>query len=807
MGQDTVLVGTIMEKSTRETLPFANAVFVNQADSGISYINVFAINETVFSGSVTDDRQKPLEYFTVVLLSVEDSSVVKGGAFTDGYFEMALTKADNYILQIACLGYETFSKNIYVGESKQLIDLGTIVLSEDISLVDEIEITAKRPLFTQEAGKLTVNVQGTSLSGTGSLVDVMKRSPGLIVDSYNNVKVFGKGVPVIYIDNREVVSNEELEALQSADISRIEIDRNPSARYSAAGHAVVHIKTKKARLNNLSWLIHNNATYGRRFSNSAGLQMNQKSAKWANLISYSSGFHNYRDYNYSYERQTQSEYDLSNEVDEINKYTYKLHRLFSGNNFYINKRHVLGVQLNGFWNNSDQAADKDQIVKKTNTLQSERQITEDETRAVRLYNSTLSYSLNPDTLNHLSVILGYSYKSNKKEAFIDELNRNSLSYFNYNIKSNSHYHVYSVRADYKFSLFGMLTVTTGGRYSNVVSSGESSSFDLNKNTFNYSESSKIDDKIAAGYFQLTKQIGGFSIEGGLRFENTDSHIKASGSVVDTTYRSLFPSCLVDFEPSKKLSVNLSYSRRITRPSFSQINPNMSYLDSLAYMVGNPFLKPTYSHNIELGCTFLDNLYVTLGHTWKHNHIVNSATNDQSNSDILIWSYNNIDSSRAFTMGATFAKSFRAYSGNIEINMEKPYSEIPYLASTIIRNKMTWYISVRNEVNVTPNMMLNCDFDFQSDGEDEITYFYSNYSLSAGVELKLFKQKLLLSLTANDILNTGDARHWEDRYGTIVSGMRSDQDRTYVRVGIRYNLNRFKPSVQKRSGNSEELNRL
>ncbi len=770
-------------------------------------INVFAINETVLSGNVTDDRQKPLKYFTVALFSARDSSVIKGGAFTDGYFELTLEKADHYILQISCLGYKPVSRNFSIKENEPRIDIGTLVLTEDVATIGEIEVTAKRPLFTQETGKLIINVQGTTLSDAGSLVDVLKKSPGLIIDNNNNIKVFGKGAPVIYINNREVVSNDELEALQSADINKIEIDRNPSARYSAAGHAVVHIKTKRAKLDNLSWLIHNTTTHGRRFRNSTGLQMNQKSAKWANLVSYSYGLHSFRDYHYSYERQTQSEYDLSNEVDEISEYTYKIHRLFSGNDFQINEKHIFGIQFNALWNDKNKEANKEQLIKKTDTSESARQIAEDEIRETRLYNTTLSYNLNPDTLNNLSVILGYSYKSNTEEGLIHELNMNSLSDFKYNIKSNSDYHVYSVRTDYKLSLFRFITATAGGRYSNVVSNGESSSFDINKNTFNYSENSEIDDKIAAGYFQLEKQAGRFSIEGGLRFENTDSHVKASGSVIDTTYRNFFPSCSVDFNPSEKLSVNLSYSRRITRPSFLQINPNMSYMDSLAYMVGNPFLKPAYSHNIELGCTFFDNLHLTLGHTWKHNHIVNNAVNDQTNPDILVWSYNNIDNSRAFLLGATFAKSFKFYSGNVEIDMEKPYSEIPYLNSTIIRNKAMWYLSIRNEINLTRNMMLNCDFDFQSDGEDEITYFYSNYRLSAGAKLKLFKQKLLLSLTANDILNTGEANHWEDRYGTIVSGIKSDQDLTYIKVGIRYNLNRFRSSVKERSGNSEELNRL
>jgi len=156
-------------------------------------------------------------------------------------------------------------------------DIG-IIRMDNISL-GQMNVIAKRPVFRQNEGKLVIDVKGTVLSEAGDLFDVMRRSPGLIVDNDNNITVFGKGSPIVFINNREVTNKTELESLRSDDISSFEIDRNPSAEYSASGMAVVRIKTKKITKDQLRLQIYNQTYLLRKTSTVSGVKLINKTVK------------------------------------------------------------------------------------------------------------------------------------------------------------------------------------------------------------------------------------------------------------------------------------------------------------------------------------------------------------------------------------------------------------------------------------------------------------------------------------------------------------------------------------------------
>lgn len=762
-------------------------------------------NKILVHGTVADQNNNPVEYFNVSLLSPSDSLIIETGTFVDGYFELSVQKGEKYILQISNSFFATKYVNL-AADSDAPIDLGKTTIDWK-TLPDVVIVAHKKRLFRQEKGKLIVDVQGSSLSNAGSLVDALKRSPGLIVDSKNNITVFGKGSPIIYIDEKELVSAEELEALQSSDIDRIEIDRNPSAQYSAAGHAIVRIKTKRAKTDRLALLLYNDATLGRRFRNVTGIQINNKKEGLRNLISYSYGDQNYKDYSDSYEIRTRPDYTIENNGKMVSKYGYNRHRLFSGNDYAINKQQNIGVQFSGSWNDGYDRSNNLQKIIKTNNPVIDRKIRKTGNSLNNLCDVNINYQLSLDSLSSFSAIFGYANKKSNSGNLIEESNVNSQNSSLSEIKNDNKYDVYSAKADYKFAPFKSFATTIGIRYAEVVNNGESKSLNQETGMSNYDQQNRINDKIGAAYFQVEKQVTNFTIEGGMRFESTNSSAKAGDVKLDTTYNKFFPSLSVSYEPSDKFNVNLSYSRRIRRPAFKEINPNMDYGDTLSYGAGNPFLKPEYSDNLELSTNLFKDFTFTVGYTKKKNFIVTTALNDKTNPDILCYTYSNIKESHIISTGITFSKSYKIYSGSMEVYVSRPYAKVPYLESVIILKQPTWYFSVRNELNMFKNLALNCNFAYSSAGDDGITHWYSYYNLSAGAMLYLFDRKLQLSLTANDILNKAGSNNWEDRYGNNISGMRSDQDYTYVQFGIRYNFNNFKTLVHKLTSNSEELDRL
>lgn len=232
----------------------------------INLLSVSYVSASVIKGKCLGTDNQPLPYFIVAILSPSDSSMVFGGAFIDGDFKFNDIKKGNYLVQIRCLGYHSVTFHTEVTQDKDMeIDLGAIKM--EFIEIEEVVVTAKYPVFKRKEGKLFVIVKNTYLSEAGNLLDALKISPGLIVDHDNNILVPGKGAPIIYINNKEVQNKAEIEALQSEDIESIEIDRNPSAKYSASGKAIVQIFTRKINKEQTHLQIFNRSTFARKFSN------------------------------------------------------------------------------------------------------------------------------------------------------------------------------------------------------------------------------------------------------------------------------------------------------------------------------------------------------------------------------------------------------------------------------------------------------------------------------------------------------------------------------------------------------------
>lgn len=758
---------------------------------------------TTIKGKVLNGSGVPIEYVHIVISSSPDSIVIASGTFVNGDFEFAGLDKGRYDIAFSCFEYIT--KVIPIVVADNTVDMGDIAMQPEIHQLKQITVTANRPLFKQEHGKLIVNVDNTILSESGSLIDLLKRSPGLIVDANDKISVFGRGVPIIYINDKEIISPSELESLRSTDIDRIEIDRNPSSQYSAAGHAVLKIITKRAKADKISLMLYDNLVFSRKISNIIGIQLDHKSGKWANLLSYSFVNTNHLDYNKSYEVNTQPDYTIYNDGDITNEYSNDGHNIFSGNEYNINASNKIGLQFSGMWN--DGVSDKltYQAMRRTGDQNVLRRINQRKSSSNHLYNTNVSYQHNPDSVNTFSLTLGYAYMDSNADNLIHETELADNMVQNSRTKSKSVYSVYSAKADYGFRLWNFAEMKSGVKYSQIIDEGKSNHWNTDTGTLDYFQDSRINDKIAAAYFEFTKEMGDFSVSGGLRYEYTSSKTAVDEGRIDTAYNSVFPSLMIDYSKNK-LNISLSYSRRIGRPSFDQINPNMVYFDALSYGIGNPFLKPTYSNNIELNFSIHDIGFIA-GYTFKKDYIDHTAVNDPVNPDITRWSFSNIDRVESFMLGVTYAKSWRIFSIGYEAYVEKPHVRVHYLNEEIVLKKPIWHISLSNTLNITKNLIFNIDFDYQSAGEDGITFWQSTWNLTAGILWKLFDNRLVLSLNANDIFKTVNLNTWEDRYGNIITGMKSNQDYRYLRIGIRYNFNNIRSGIRKRQSNTEEIERL
>lgn len=164
------------------------------------------------SPTLTEEKQ-PIEFANIALLS-EDSTFIQGTCSrSDGSFELLPPAPGNYLLQISSIGYKTLCQPCPTGSTHNWI------LQTDAVLLTATVITAARPVFRLKGGKLETSVRQTLLASLNDANDVLKHIPGLR-SSDEGYTVFGKGTPVIYIDNRLLQDNSELQRLSAADIEK-----------------------------------------------------------------------------------------------------------------------------------------------------------------------------------------------------------------------------------------------------------------------------------------------------------------------------------------------------------------------------------------------------------------------------------------------------------------------------------------------------------------------------------------------------------------------------------------------------------
>ena len=237
------------------------------------------------SGTALTKDNKPIEFGNVIALSIKDSSLLKGVPFQNGDFKLDGILIDSVIIKISSIGYSDFVKAVVRQNSDSIINLGKIVLKEDNTL-SEITVSAKTPLFEMDGEKVKVNVEKTALNSAGNALDVLRRSPGIMVSNSDNVSVFGKGAAIIYLDGLLISSTDILKSLPSNEIKSIEIIRNPSSKYDAAGMAVINITTIRNSLQGYTGNIIQNVLIGKYVFTYSGFRLSQTKNKWTTNFSY-----------------------------------------------------------------------------------------------------------------------------------------------------------------------------------------------------------------------------------------------------------------------------------------------------------------------------------------------------------------------------------------------------------------------------------------------------------------------------------------------------------------------------------------
>ncbi|MEO6819841.1 MAG: outer membrane beta-barrel protein [Ginsengibacter sp.] len=765
------------------------------------------VAQNKYGGMVTDDKNFPLPFATI-LLSQNDQFLTATTTDEFGKFNLdfPLLKNQKYSLKLSLVGYITFVYPFIYPDT----GFSKFILLKNKELLNEITVTANQPLVTRRADRYIINVENSILANGNLGLEVLRKSPGLWVNNNGGIRIKGnQSVTVMINDVVQRMSEDELaeylKSLRSEDINQIEVIQNPPAEYEAAGPGgIIHIILKKSRKDGLNGSLYGlNRLQGDQFYISDGANLDYKVKKYyfTGAVSLS------RDRNSSYANSNitypdNSMYKTNGTRDNDNR----RQQFRFGIGYDINKNQTIAIQsisignqfYNKFYTSSYYEDAKEQTTGKAFT---------DWVRKPLFISNTLNYSWKSDSLGSLfKIVADYMYgKKSELNQFTATYN-DALQNITYRVSTPVETNIYSLQADYTKMLSGKLQVKAGAKYAKSKKDNELIREDfqskewkkdsLMSNRFLYNEN------IIMFYVAMEKTVGKTEMKAGLRAEETFSNGNSltSSQQFKREYLGWFPSIFISHTLNEKKgnSVYLNYARRLKRPGFQELNPYRLQFDNHTIMLGNPYLTPQYTHNVEAGYHFLHDFSATIYLAITDRVIGQIAMPVMGN--IIEYQYQNLDKNTEY--GISLSAPFRISKGWTSSNSAFAY----YAAYTINQVKLqqqTFALKSNHNINLKNLMDIEVIAEYRSKYVEANTVMGSQFYCDLGISRKILKGKGRLKLYCSDITNSSREKEITNYAGTHIYYYQKRQTRN-LSISINYNFSAGKKFNAKKieTGNTD-----
>ena len=757
-------------------------------------------SQTLF-GVVKDAADNsPVAFATAALLR-PDSSVITGVmAIDNGTFVIDKVAEGDYIVQVSFLGYE--KKNLKVNVPTQS-DLGDILLNENATMLEEVVVTSTRPLVVQRLDRIVVNVAGNIITSGLNVQDLLKQLPGLVVDQYGSVKLNGK-TATVYIDGRPTRLPAEqivqmLNGMMGDVVDRVELIDNPSSRYEAdLSAAIVNIRLKR----DASLGINGTAQMGvgfteHNFASQGGLNLNYRSKK-INL---------YGNYGYSNISRNSDIYQTCSYGGTVPK-TYDQHTLLknwgpsntlrAGIDWFITPKQTIGFLFNGTHINRDgDMAAKANIMRtgtsKVDSIELSDSRTINKSR-MQMYNLNYRLAIKEGEEITMDVDYGNVYAhswQNMQRHYLETDGNEKRPSSEFQNKGPRNIDILSLKIDYVKPFWEKSRLEAGLKTGQTITDNEflwenlingSWEADLNEsNRFRYIE------KVSAAYATFSHQFGKFSAMAGLRAEYTS--FKGESATIDTSfthsYFDWFPSAYLQYQINSTQVLNISYSRKIGRPSFSSLNPFRTYIDPFTFQSGNPDLKPCYLSSIALRYkikSYSVNLsYNTINDMFFQDYIQDDATHTTG----LI--QKNIGKSQFLSLGVYAPIKFTAwYTLNINTQIAYNKDDTYHNGERFLHDFINANASLQHILTIMPTMRAYIQMLWSKPSWQGINYFKDVYYMSAQIEKSFWDHRLSLTLSCNDLFSSMVYRS-KINFGNINQTAKEDQHQRRILLTARYNF--------------------
>lgn len=754
----------------------------------LSFIDVAAQS---IQGRVLDERERPLAYANVVLLTRD--SVFTDGTTTSDTGEFLLhpsqTNGGKYLIRISCIGYETLNR-ICQNDS-----LGDIQLTPQANMLSEVSVTA--PNYRMKGNGLIVSVQNTLLSHLEDVGKMLEFIPGLQYDN-DGLRVFGKGRPLVYLNGRILTDMTELERLKSSDIATVEVIKNPGAAYSASSQAVVKIRTVRKKGDGLSVDLKSYLQLAHDTRLGETVQTNWRSDKF-DMFAYL----NYLKAN-DYETES-SRYDIKSGLPfginamrkkyiERNRYTGKV-----GFDYYFTQRQSIGAYYSYTYHDIDENDDENVTIDENG-----------QTTDSQIYRTQSGISLPAHRVNAY-----YSGHAGPVE----------ISFNNDFYMSKEHQFQF---VDGNTEMYGAQNASTDNSLKNSLAASDltlgyqkgKSSFEIGTaynhihrtNGYNstggveLSEYQKIIENKWALYANYQLSLEKWEVDAGLRYElykydyyKNDKHMDEQSKI----YRNVYPSLSVS-RPIGNADINFSYSIKSQKPQYNALDGNIQYISRNLYSGGNPLLKPSTIQDLQLSMLY-KGLAVSADYILMKNPLYYTYRFYDAEQTVLLASYDNYPKVNLFQAEVSYSKKIGFWKPQLTVDFMM--GDYKFEQDGIVHKYDDPLVTINfNHIFTLPhNWYIYLYTLYQTGGCNEEGLKLGNkgrFSIYAVKKWKNFTFDVLF----NDIF-----RSYKDMYSTISPACSFHTSRYYdtqnIQISVRYRFNATRSKYKGTDAAAEELNRM
>jgi hypothetical protein len=781
-------------------------------------------NKAPENGSLTGrvlDNDAPAEFTNILLVAATDSLVVKLElADETGRFTFKGLPAADYFIRTTGIGYGEKNHPVFTLATGQDLVLPSYQLSGSATNLETIEVVARKPFLEQKAGMLVVNVDQSITGQGGTVIDMLRKVPGIVIAG-NRIQMAGKSGLTILIDGRPTKYMDIqslLKDMPADNIKTIEVISQPGAQYDAEGSGgVINLVLKKNSLLGTNGSVYVGGGYGERAKYRAGGQLSHRAGKlnltggasW-NQRSWVEGLDLTRRFDDKTYVQSNRDFGVPN--------SYSLR---GGVDYDLTDKQRIGINARYNWGQTPRSANNttEILSPETNELLESFATTIEQTRPWTSLNLDAFYRIKLDTSGQ-EINFDASYNRFNRDGRIALNTVGDGGFPNRVNLQPSSADIVSGQVDYKKPLSKTLVFKAGAKASMAELDNELlARFNQNGEMViddNLSNKFLYDETIKAVYSSLGWEKGDLSANFGLRFEETkmEGYNVTLDSINDRNFSQLFPSVSFSAPAFGPIGVSVAYSYRIERPSYYDLNPFVSYLDPLTFEKGNPFLRPELIHSGQFSLTYEKQPFFNLSYDYTSDVIADVTRQVNEDSD-------QFQAGTAFQETINLDKYIR-YGGSLFLPLDfiaKPISG--YIGGMLYYNDYTsdfdggeldqdqWSFTGFFQINAKLPMDWKGEISgwYQGNGIDGIIRTNPLYGVSAGVEKSFFDDRLDFVLSGDGIIQkffTGTIRYQEQSID-----IRSIWEAPVVSVKLTYKFgNRFlKKSEGRRSSASEERGRL